>query len=371
MNLSDLTDVNFINTKVNEIQAEMINDFENISGRKLYAGDPMRLNLQGLAFIFAQLHALGNFSAKQNLPAYSEGEYLDHVVSLVGVTRLEPSPARTTVRFELSAVQTSAITIMKGTRLKADALYFETTETVEIAPGQTFIEVIAECMTAGAVGNGFIPGSIKELVDPFPYFKSVSNTTESSGGTDRETDSALRYRAFEAPSSFSTAGSDRAYAFWAKSVSPEIGDVAVVSPTEGAVEILPIGANGQLLSNELLEAILNKCTEKHVKPLTDKVTVKHPTIQKYAVDMEYFIDASNTAMASQIQAQVKKAVNDYIVWQGEKLGRDINPSELIYKVMQAGAKRVNVTSPSYEKINSPQVAIISTTNIVYGGIDGE
>lgn len=371
MNLSNLKEIQFMPTSATEIEAQMIGDYEKATGKKLYAGDPMRINLQALAFIMAQLHILGDFSAKQNLPAYAVGEYLDHVVSLVGVQRLQPSPARTTIQFTLSAAQTSAITINKGTRLKAGEVYFETVQLVEIAPGETTIEVAAECMTEGAIGNGYLPGQIKELVDPFPYFQSAINTTESSGGTDIETDEALRQRAFEAPSSFSTAGSDTAYAFWAKAVSPEVGDVAVISPLPGEVEIIPVGANGQLLSQELLNAILAKCTDKNVKPLTDKVTVRHPEIKEYAIDLEYYIDNDNKAIATQIQKEVDKAVEAYIVWQGEKLGRDINPSELMYKVMQAGAKRVNVTSPIFEKVVNPQVAIVTTKNIVYGGIDGE
>lgn len=54
-----------------------------------------------------------------------------------------------------------------------------------------------------------------------------------------------------------------------------------------------------------------------------------------------------------------------------KLGRDINPSELISRIIMAGAKRVEITSPVYTKIEPTQVAILESNNSSLGEIEDE
>jgi len=371
MVLSDLKDINFCDTSATNIETDIINTYETIANRKLYPGDPVRLFLEALAYIIAQQRVIIDFSAKQNLLRYAIGDYLDQVVALVGVKRLDAFPATCTVKFTLSAAQTSVISIPQGIRVKAGEIYFATTEYDQIESGQLDKEVVVECLEKGTIGNNLMPGQINEIVDLFPYFQSIANTTQTTGGTEIESDDALRERAFSAPSSYSTAGSDEAYAFWAKSVSSEVTDVAVISDVAGEVDIIPIGKDGTALSSELINKILAKCTDKNVKPLTDKVSVIQPTTVVYALNFQYHISRNNIAMSTVIQEQVQKAVQDYISWQHEKLGRDINPSELMYRVMQAGAKRVIITSPIFTDISSREIAKVTTTNIIFGGIEDE
>lgn len=369
MNLKDLKHINFCSTNTSIVESDIINAYEAIANKKLYPGDPVRLFLEAIALIITQQRVLIDFGAKQNLLAYAQGDYLDHVVALIGVERLEASPSRCTVKFTLSNAQVSNIVIPKGTRVKAGELYFATSQEGIISPGQLTIEVVVECMTKGQIGNGLVPGQINQLVDVFPYFSSVTNINITTGGTDRETDDALRQRAFEAPNSYSCAGSDGAYAFWAKTVSPEIGDIAVITPRPGEINIIPIGANGELLSEELRNKILERCSEKNVKPLTDKVVVVEPTKQNYTLEMTYWIDRKDIALSTVIQNQVDQAVEEYKIWQQSKLGRDINPSELIYRVMQAGAKRVNVISPSFTSLENTSIAYLTSKSVVFGGVE--
>ena len=371
MPLSSLKEINFCDTSAENIETDIINSYESIANKKLYPGDPVRLFLETLAYIITQQRVIIDFSAKQNLLKYAEDDYLDQVVALVGVKRLDASAAKCTVKFNLSAAQTSVISIPIGTRVKAGEIYFATISYTQFSPGQLEKEVIVECLEKGTIGNGLMPGQVNEIVDMFPYFQSVVNITQSTGGTEVETDDALRERAFYAPSSYSTAGSDEAYAFWAQSVSSDVTDVAVVSDVAGEVDIIPIGKDGELLSNELLNAIYEACTAKNVKPLTDKVNVIQPIIVNYTINFQYYISKNNIAMSVVIQEQVQKVVDEYISWQHKRLGRDINPSELMYRVMQAGAKRVTITSPTFTNISSREIAKVSTIDIVFGGIEDE
>ena len=76
-------------------------------------------------------------------------------------------------------------------------------------------------------------------------------------------------------------------------------------------------------------------------------------------------------MATSIQEKIEEAIDSFILWQKSKLGRDINPSELISRIIMAGAKRVEITSPVYTKIEATQVAILESNNSSLGEIEDE
>ena len=65
------------------------------------------------------------------------------------------------------------------------------------------------------------------------------------------------------------------------------------------------------------------------------------------------------------------AVADYILWQKSKIGRDINPDELIQRIKAAGAKRVVIASPGYTVINNESVAVCQSQTITYGGLEDD
>ena len=55
------------------------------------------------------------------------------------------------------------------------------------------------------------------------------------------------------------------------------------------------------------------------------------------------------------------------------MGRDINPSYLIQKLMEAGVKRVEVRKPTFTHIEETKVATIkrSTMQVLNGGAEDE
>lgn len=83
----------------------------------------------------------------------------------------------------------------------------------------------------------------------------------------------------------------------------------------------------------------------------------------------FYIDANNASRATAIREAVQQAVDDYTAWQRAKLGRDINPSELIHRIIQAGAKRVELQEPAFTKILASQVAGERTVNLTLGGLE--
>ena len=116
--------------------------------------------------------------------------------------------------------------------------------------------------------------------------------------------------------------------------------------------------------------------EKHLqqrskRPLTDFVQVAAPDIVKYNTDFTYWINTSDNASAVQIQEQVKQAVSDYQLWQSTGIGRDINPDELVALLKKAGAKRADIREPVFTVLQDTEVAQVTNTNIVYGGLEND
>ncbi len=376
----NLPEINFVTTDKDAVEKEIFALYTSVTGRTLTPADPIRLFLLVITNIVILLLNRINDTGKQNLLVYARGDNLDHIGIALGVERLQATGAVTTMKLTASMARPEGIAIPKGTRFTSgDGAFFALTEPYYLSATQTTISVKAVCTEASAKGNGYPVGSITTLVDPIPYIASVTNITISEGGADTETDDAFRERIREAPESFSCAGAEGAYEFFTKKASALISSVKVVSPKPGDIVVYPGLASGEIAKEEILKLVESALTDKKVRPLTDNVSVKAPTAKNYSIDLQYYIDSDNAYYADTIKTRVDETVTDYIKWQSAKVGRDIIPSELIRRVMEAGAKRVTVTSPTFavikdgRKEDGYQVELAQCTGktITYGGVEHE
>lgn len=369
-NLNSLADIVFVDTNKDKVTAEIINTYEAVSGRSLAAGDPVRLFLLAIANIIILLLNQINETGKQNLLRYASGVNLDHKGLEMGVERNQATAAKTTIKIFLSTKMSKPVAIQAGTRFSAgDNIFFALDNTVVIPAGSTEGDGTATCLDTGEAGNGYLPGQIKNLVDPVPYVDHITNSTESAGGTDVQSDDSYRADIQLAPEKFSTAGPTGAYEYYAKHAYGDITDAYVWSPTPGTVEIRPLLTGGIIPGQEILNIVSNACNDRAVRPLTDYVQVKAPEAVQYDIDVTFYIDSSDTTRADAIRAAASEALNNYIDWQKSKLGRDINPSELICLIMQTGIKRVEVKSPVFTKLENTQIAQERNVSISLGGYE--
>lgn len=248
--------------------------------------------------------------------------------------------------------------------------FLQVVEEIRIA-GETYVDVRALCTENGVDGNELLPGQVNVLVDLIPYVESVSNTTKTSGGADLESDESLAERIFLAPSGYSVAGPDDAYKYWTKTYSQTIGDVKVTSPNPVEVEIRFIMTDGELPTKTVIDGVAAYLQDENIRPLTDKVTVLAPETVKFNIAFTYYVNLSDQSKAGTIQAEVAQAVADYIEWQTRTIGRDINPSELMKRIVAAGAKRAEITSPVFTTVPDTSVARIGTQTVTYGGVEND
>lgn len=375
----DLPDVSFIdNDTLKAIQERLIFNYEamykELTGKtiSLAPADPMRILIYTVALDFYQIEMYVDRAGKQDLLKYSYGDFLDHLAANRSVVRQQPAAAKTTLRFTLSEKKNYVIGIPAGTRVtNGEGVYFQTTEYGEVEVGHLTTDIEAECTEVGIEGNDLVPGQINILVDTVAYVASVMNVDTSSGGTNLETDESLAERVFLAPSSYSVAGPDDAYVYWAKTYNTSIGSVRVTSPLPVEVVIYILMKDGSIPEASVVNGLQEYLSDKKIRPLTDKVTVKTPTVRDFTVSLTYYINRSDAASATLIQEQVTEAINNYITWQSVEIGRDINPSELTKRVVAAGAKRVIVASPMFTTVAETEVAQCSGLEINYGGLEDD
>lgn len=368
-------DISFVNSDTDTLVNALITSYEKIVCRKLYPADPTRNFILWIADIIIQERILINEAAKQNVPRYAEGIYLDSLAEIFKDTyRLQPKPATVTFRFYLSTVLPYKYLIPVGTRVAVDGnIVFETTENLYIEAGEYSGDVEAVCQTVGEIGNDFVPGQITQLVDVFQYYEKVENITISAGGAELESDDSLYERMRESMETFSTAGAVGAYEYYAKTASTLIADTKVTGPIEepGVVDIRVLMQDGDLPQAEILRNVLETVSADHVRPLTDFVRIAAPEIVPFDIDVTYFISKPNAASAALITRNIENAVEEYKRWQTERMGRDINPSQLTSFLVAAGAKRIEIRSPVFTAVSETSVAQVQNITVLSGGIENE
>lgn len=370
---SDYPDVSFIeNTSFSELQESLIRDYEDkykeLTGEEVSLGlaDPYRLILYSCAVAIYQGYQYEDRAGKMGLLKYSTGDFLDNLAAFKKVKRNEASPAHTIIRFTLSDTVERAVFIPKGTKLKGPEHYFITTQKGEIKSGQLYTDIPAECEISGTIGNGYLPGEIKRLTDLLPYTMNVSNLVTTNGGADRESDEELAERIYLSPVSYSTAGPERAYEYWVKTFSSSIGECRIVSESPGEVDIYVTMADGTIPDDDFLKDLEVYLSDSNVRPLTDQVVVKKPEEVKYDIELIYYICNEDRDREETMKEAVSTACHNYIAWQ-KKVGRDINPAQLLYYIMGTGVKMAEIIKPVFTEIPDSALAVPNQITLDYGG----
>lgn len=369
--------IEFVDVDAKKIFDDMVISVQNALNEVLYPGDERRLFLEQQAQIIVAIYNALNDSAKQNLLRYARGELLDAIGESTDTIRLPAEKATSTIRFSIAEARTADTIIPKSTRVTPDGvLFFETIIEGVVSSGNTYVDIDVIATEPGTDHNGFTSGQIDKLVDIVPFISQVSNITTCLGGTNIEADddgvnvwSGYRERIRLSKSKISTAGHELGYIYYAKSADANIGDVIATSPSAGEILITAIMKDGSIPTQSILDKIQLICSEKTVRPMTDKVTVTGPTQISFNTNLTYYISEDNATNEQEIKTNVDEAIKEYEAWQSQKIGRDINPDKLRQLMLNAGASRIMITAPTYLDIGITDIGKIGTKTITYGGLE--
>lgn len=230
-----MAEINFIETDAKKVLDTVLEELENGVNEPLYPGDERRIFGESLVPVVVAIYNTVNDACRQKLLRYARGKVLDALGENRDTTRLDPTYATTTLRFSIDEPVASNIIIPAGLRVTSDFVrYFLTDSTAVLYAGALSVEVTATAENGGSEYNDIAPGEIVNIVDvsEVPLIDSVTNTTAAEGGGDMESDDAYRERIREAENRLSTAGTAKAYKYWALSANPLVSDAVVESQTE-------------------------------------------------------------------------------------------------------------------------------------------
>lgn len=357
-----------ITTDTETLRDRLLNAVESTINESLYPGDERRIFIEAFAYAFNIAMATANAACKNRLLPFATGKELDALGERVGCTRLSPNPSHTTLRFSLSAPRSESTIIPSGTRVTADSsIYFATDESVSIPAGALFVDVAATSTTGGKKTNGIPVNAIQSFVDDVPFVSGISNLTETKGGDDGEPypiaidsngddgsgDDRYRARIKLAPSGFSTAGPESAYQYYALSASANVSDVKVTSnQAAGQVDVYVIENGGSLPSDATIAEVSKVLQADDIRPMNDKVVVSAPEQIDYGITLTFYCkqaDEANTIKA------IDAVVAQYLAWQHDVIGRDINPDKLRSLCLDV-VPRLDLIEPSYKSLKKSQIA---------------
>ena len=356
-------------TDASDILEATLDKLQTDIGETLYPGDERRIFGESLAALLVITFNTMEETAKNSLLKYAIGDALDAIGDSYDCERLEASKASTTLRFSLSEAYTSDITIPSGTRASTETgLYFETYSEATITAGDTYVDVAAIATEGGTSYNGLLIGSVTTMVDLIAYVDSVTNIEATYGGTDEEEDDDYRERIRLKLSGFSTAGSRNAYRYWALSADNNVADAYIEAPSANVINVYIVTKTGDIPSTALLNTVQDVINSDDVRALDDLVTTLAPDAESYDIELTYYVSSENES-ATVEAIEEDGAIDDFILWQDTQIARDINPDYLKKLLFEAGADRVEITSPIYTELTGHTIAHfsgnLSVTHVVY------
>ena len=377
--IDELPDIDFIDgATIEDVKADLINDFKSeytrITGKEVYFSEasPYMMIINAAALQIYQLMQYADNAGKMNLTKYSKGKYLDNLAAFKGIIRKEADRASTVLRFEINTPLDFALSIPKGTRVtNGNDVFFETEQYTEIKPGKTFEDITAFCTEKGVKGNGIGEGELNIIINPIPYVAAVKNIKITSGGRENESDEELAERYLDVSEIYSTTGSEGSYKYFAKQADKDVEDVIVKVKEDATVELIISKKGGGLPDEGLLARVKEYLEDGNRKPLTDRVQTKAPEKLEYNVRLTYYISSDKKALVDKIKTDVDVAIRVFNLWQTEKIGRDINPSYLISKLMETGIKRVDIAAPTYTITPAESIPVVKNINAIYGGLEDD
>lgn len=380
--------IDFVGTDYSSIYDDVIAGVEKDIGT-LAEGDERKIFMRSFLGVFLSIKNQINDAANQNTLTNSRDENIDVLgKDYYKSTRLKATTAKCGGIAKLSATRTEDTLIEKDKKITSDGiLIFKVKNNYTIPAGELECNIELESVSTGSKYNGIDAGELKNIIDPIPYIDSIYNTEVTYGGTDIESDEDYKKRCRLAFESYSVAGPEGAYEYFAYSADNSITDVLVYSPAPCRVKILALVDNGQIPSAEIMQKIYYACSPREVRPLTDLVEVGYPTEHTYNIELTYYLDKNFSEYEGKWRKSIEGknfnfsdgAIRDFINWQSQKIGQSINKDELQYKIQNAasylvknksisGVRQINITSPTSEELLNTEVARIGTITVNYGGL---
>lgn len=181
---------------------------------------------------------------------------------------------------------------------------------------------------------------------------------------EAETDARLRTRTQLALEAYSASGTPDSYRWHALTAHVEVGEVAVVQPSPGRVDVIVYGTGAEL-SDEAFAVVRTRLARDDVKALTDMVSVRRAKVVSYDVEARLWLYAppDTELVRAASEAAVRDRAKDL-----ERLGHDIIRSAITAAAHVEGVQRVEIVSPGADIIiDDGEIAVLKSASVTVAG----
>ncbi len=341
------------------IYQQLKQSLERRSGVGISDGGDMGIRLSAVAAELSSLWTQLDWTEKQIFPQTATGEYLDHHTKARDLERGTAAYACGELSFETARPAASELFIAKGTVcLNSGGTEFETLENANITAGTSACTVRARAKKPGSLGN-VPPESICFMALAPVGVARCRNALAFSGGTDGESDEALRGRILASYACLPN-GSNRAF-YEARALNTEGVAAACVLPKArglGTVDIIISSTEG--MPEDALVLRLGQTLQAEREICVD-VAVSKPEPLPVRVQTE--IDIKDGFKPETVLAQVTGALKGY--FDGRLLGKDILLAQLGSIIFsQPGVLNYRILAPAADiKVSSKQLPVAGSITV--------
>jgi len=219
-------------------------------------------------------------------PMWAWGHWLDYHATAAGIKRKEAnysSGILFIVGIVGTKIQKGTIFATSATNEKASIEFLATADYVVPESGELEISVVAK--EVGKNSN-VLAGTVNLMSKPIKGIKSITNSSNFTGGTEVEDDESLRERIQETNENINASfvGNDADYIRWTKEIVG-VGTATIMAEWNGpgTVKIIVIDANGHPANEQMLTDVYDyivspKDQAQRLAPIGAIVTVVSPSI---------------------------------------------------------------------------------------------
>ena len=329
-------------------------------------GCDMMVRLYALAAEVQSLLAQADWVLDQSFPQTAQGKYLDYHAETRALTRLPAAKAAGVLRFSAPSAAVTDYEIEAGSvAMTTGGVRFETTEKATLQKGETYVDVPARAVEAGANGNA-IAGAVHVMAVYPVGITRCENPEAFSGGSDEESDEKLRERVLE---SYRRLPNGANAAFYEQEALrfPNVAAAKAVGRARGIGTVdVYVSTHGGAPEEELLGEISAALQKK--REIAVDVAVRVPT--EKSIDVEAELEAEQGWTMREITDAAQEALQAYFT--GERLGEPVYRAKLasiLYSV--PGVKNYHLLAPAADvPAGATELPVLGKVTLTEIGADG-
>lgn len=344
-----------------EILERMKSAYQEESGHSAEDVSDTGLRLRVLAGELYRLRTKLTWLERQAFPQTASGEWLSRHGEQRGVKRREAAKAKGTVTFSRWLPLSFDAVIPAGTVCAVpgeEPIEFETLENGVLEAGKLSVDVPAQAVRGGGVGN-VAAGYINTLTDPPVGINYVTNKAAFTGGKEAESDEEYRVRVLAAYGQLSN-GTNAAYYRDCALSCEGVGAVGVVPRKNGAgtVGLYLWGENGAPD-----EAVVSRVKSRLEAEREIGVTVDVQSATANTVNVACRLKLKSGAELEKAKADIAQALSLYFA--GLTVGSPVYLTELQQVILGAAPVTALEFAASMRNVAAAQntVPVLGTVSV--------